>query len=257
MGGKHPEGHKLRLREMEFPEKHPARRSAMESSGGAFKKVTSHHRRYAMMIIIIVSFLPNIGLSYKEYDEQRILPDAMVINVTDNEVVAFKANTQPSAIELSLGEQVKSMQTSGLVGSVVTSDRMLAISSEAFAWVSMPLGINEESADSYLSVNLALFITMERVMIFDSALNSFAIFDIPVGENIVAQSVQPDVAVFITLERAIGYASGNADFREFSFSAGEIFRDLEVSSGLFSVNTSNRVLLFQIPSSDWVERTLP
>ncbi|MBM9605307.1 hypothetical protein [Desulfopila inferna] len=215
--------------------------------------------RLAVASVFIISSISDACSSNDRkdrYDEQSLL-DAVEINVTDSSIVALKAGAQPRTMELSLGEEIRSVRTEGQVGGVVTSERLLAIASEPFAWLSMPLTLIEDSVESYLSVNLVLFITEERSLVFDGTLNSFFVFDVALGERTAAQEVIADIAVFTTMERAVGYAAGNPDFEEFSFSAGEIFRELEVSAGMVSVITSDRSLSFQAPSGGWVERELP
>ncbi len=230
----------------------------MKLSGKALQLVV---REYLLLVVGTVIVISPVSGAYSSndgnlYNEQPLL-DALEINVTDSSVVALKAGAQPRVMELSLGEQIRSVRTEGQVCGVVTSERMLAISSEPFTWLSMPLTLAEVSAESYLSTNLVLFITAERSLVFDGTLNRFSVYDVAFGERTAAQTVIPDIAVFTTMERAVGYAAGNPDFEEFPFSAGEIFRRLEVSVGMVSVITSDRTLFFQAPAGEWMERERP
>jgi hypothetical protein len=81
------------------------------------------------------------------------------------------------------------------------------------------------------------------------------VYDIPFGETPVAQVVVPEVAVIVTMEQAIGYAAGSGVFRISEFQVGETFREIEVSLNLISVITSERTLLFQRTTAQWMERT--
>ncbi len=247
----------------------------MHSSVKVFQKqtITCHLFRLVILVVILVTCLPANCFSYDTYgeghddyprwyggygerhDEYAIgIKDAIEINPTAKGVVALKAGSQPREIELSLDEQIRSIRTNGLVGDVITTDRILAISSQDFTWYSMPLELDEEWTESYLSSNLVLFISHSRAITFDSTLNRFITYDFPLGEKAVDQRVQPDIAVFVTLDRAVGYAAGSGEFKEKSFSAGEIFRDIEISTDLIAVVTSERILNFQASQGDWVEQ---
>jgi hypothetical protein len=69
-------------------------------------------------------------------------------------------------MELRMGETVREVQSLGVVGTAVTSDRMLAISADSFQWHSLSLEFSEKSADSYISEYLGLFVTMKRCAVF-------------------------------------------------------------------------------------------
>jgi hypothetical protein len=191
------------------------------------------------------------------YDERRSVIDAIQITATHDQVVALNADGESRALTMKAGELVRSVQTFGEVGAVVTSDRMLAISSAAFEWHTLQLTAKEVAAEAYVSELLVLFITHERAVVFDGLLNRMITTALPIGENVIDQRVEQEAAVAVTLRRAVGYAAGSAEFHEQTFRAGEIFRAMTTSAGLISVDTSSRVLLFSASESTWSEQRPP
>jgi len=209
--------------------------------------------RLLAMALIVFFGIP--GISAERYAEGRD-EDALHITASHDHVIALKVDASRE-FELRAGELVRSVQVFGNVGGVVTSDRMLAISADAFEWQSMSLQAKEVAAEAYLSEQLILFITHERIMAYDATLNSFISLNLAVGQNVVNQRVEREAAVAVTLRRAIGYAAGSAMFIEYGFNAGETFRDLQAAGGLLSVTTSTRTLLFQASTAEWREQALP
>lgn len=217
-----------------------------------------------MLAMLVVVAMPIVCLSYNGYGDDRYggnpyreppVRGAIQITLANDNIVASQAESAPQQIELLPGETVRDVQVRGRVGAVATSERMLAISTERFNWSSLELNPGETTSDSYLSENIVLFVTMERGIVFDSELNRFVVFDVPVGERIAAQAVYADVAVFVTLDRTIGYRIDTGNLVELPFSPGEFFNTLGITAGLISVKTSERVLLFQGPSAQWIEWT--
>jgi hypothetical protein len=213
-----------------------------------------------LLAVVVIGLMPEIGGGYNDIGGNKNIYGEPVravleINATENVVAAYKSDAQPRLMELRMGETVREVQSLGVVGTAVTSDRMLAISADSFQWHSLSLEFGEKSADSYISEYLGLFVTMKRCAVFDTDLDGFYVYDIPFGETPVAQVVVPEVAVIVTMEQAIGYAAGSGVFRISEFQVGETFREIEVSLNLISVITSERTLLFQRTTAQWMERT--
>lgn len=219
----------------------------------------------AVLALLVMVSLPAISFGDNGYGDRRYgggsvrLPqirDAIEIRVNGDDIVAFLAGAPPQQIELSPGETVRSVQTGRQVGAVVTSDRMLAISTETLEWHSLSLEPGETVAGNNAAAYIALVVTSERGVVFDPALDRFEEFDIPLGEDIIDRVVLADVAVFATSDRTVGYRSAAGDFREVSFSTGELFRGLKIlAAGLVSVVTSDRALLFQGSSPEGMQWT--
>ncbi len=217
--------------------------------------------RWLLCFLIVFSFglMPEIGRGYNDIGDDRNsyrepVRSVLEINATENVVAAYKSNEQPRLMELRLGETVRTIQSLGVIGTAVTSDRMLAISADSFQWHSLSLELEEETADSYISEYLGLFVTMNRCAVFDADLDGFYVYDIPFGQTPVAQEVVPELAVIVTMEQAIGYAAGSGVFRVSEFQFGETFRKIEVSRNLISIITSERTLLFLGSTAQWMER---
>jgi hypothetical protein len=209
-----------------------------------------------LLFIALLAGMPETAVTSDSYDERGTF-DAIRIIAAHDRVDAFSTDGMTRGFVLRAGEQVRSVQALGTVGAVVTSDRMLAISADAFEWQSIQLQAKEVAAEAYLSEALVLFVTHERILSFDGTLNRFVIESLPVGENVVDQRVEFEAAAAVTLRRVFGYAAGSAKFSDFSFRAGETFRELEASGGWITVTTSSRILLFQAHAGDWEEQALP
>ncbi|MGB3209946.1 MAG: hypothetical protein WBB19_04485 [Desulforhopalus sp.] len=211
------------------------------------------------LCVVVTGLMPEVGGGYTDIGEDRNINSEPVlavleINATENVVAAYKSNAQPRLIELRVGETVRGVKNLGVVGTAVTSERMLAISADSFQWHSLPLEFGEESANSYISQNLGLFVTMNRCVIFDADLDGFYVYDIPFGQTPVAQEVVPKLAVIVTMEQAIGYDAGSGVFQVSEFQIGETSREIEASVNMISVVTSERTLLFQGTTGRWMER---
>lgn len=206
-------------------------------------------RLFLLAIVLSALGLPATGVAQNGYYQPGI-ENGLQIYATSDRVFAFKPG-QTRTIKLYVGEVVRSVRAFGMVGGVVTSERLLAIAAEPFEWITMSRGLSEGSAEIHISEILILFVTLQRAIAFDSILSRFVVYHLPLGEYAVAQRVDYNVAAIATLYRAVGYAAGSADFKASAFAAGEIFRRMEVSFGLISVITSDHIFLFQAYPPEW------
>jgi hypothetical protein len=198
------------------------------------------------------------GNDSNEYTEEyQIIEDAVQIQILDDEAVAFRSFRPTVSIELKLTEQVRDVRIRGLVGVVVTSSRLLAVSKTSSDWVVLPLNLTEKSADVYLSEKLVLAITEDRAIVFDSKRHRFESYDTPLGEQVIEQEVARNVAVFATGKRAAAYGLGRGDFKDISFGLDAVFRSLNASGSLATVQTSDSVLAFQAKEGVWLKRSRP
>jgi hypothetical protein len=206
------------------------------------------------ILATMVLCLPEVGLGQALYRQRRV-PDQIQIKALENQIIAFRAD-ETRTVALEVGEVVRSFRVFGMVGGVLTSDRILAISVQNFEWEAEPLELDEESPDMRASEKMIFFVSQTRAMIFDGEPGRFVSFDLPIGENFLAQRVGNNVAVAVTMKRAVGFASGNLFFEDFSFTTGEIFRSIHQSVGMISVETSDRILSYA-SGAEWTVRSLP
>lgn len=190
--------------------------------------------------------------TYGPYGRSRV-PDQIQINATEERIVAFMAGAEELTVDLNAGEIVRDSGVRGSVGGVVTSDRVMAISSQAFAWRIQDLDAGEQSPDMLTSERLILFVNPKWVRAFDGEAGRLVSIDLPVGDDILDRYLVTDVAVVVTLYMALGFAVGDTAFVPLSLDTGEIFRRLKPSAGMISVVTSNRVASYT-SGAEWVER---
>jgi hypothetical protein len=211
-----------------------------------------------LLVTLVYVGMPVAGFGSDGYTEEyQFIEDAVQIQVLDDRAIAFRSSRAPVSIDLKLTEQVHDIRTRGLVGIVITSTRLLAVSKTSDDWIVQPLGLTENAADVYVSEKLVLAITEDRAIVFDGILDRFVSFDNPLGEQVIEQEAARNVAVFATAKRAAAYASGSGFFKEIPFKLGANFRSLEASAGLAVVQTSDRVLAFQARDGIWVTRSRP
>ena len=204
----------------------------------------------ALLVAAIIIGAPRRGEVNADYRRQPSESDVR-ISVVNRQLVALSTTHSAHSIELMPGEYVRSILSAGKVGGVVTSNRLLAISADAFQWNVEALAIDESSAQASISDQLVLFVTQKRSLVFDGLLNRLIIFALPLGEHVVARRTEQDVAVIATMKQAAGYALGRGAFAEIRFEAGEVLHGLKAAQGLVSIRTSSRVLVFQVSGSGW------
>jgi hypothetical protein len=179
------------------------------------------------------------------------------IRIAADEIVAVRNRLPAAAVELEFDESVLIDRIRGRVGAVLTNLRFLAISTRSPDWLELVLDIKEAfSGTVNLSERMGLLLTADRATGFDEGARALVTYDMPLGEEVRARDTARDVVAFATARRAVVMVRGDGRFRSIEFEVAETFRGLAVTTGLVSVETSERLLTFKTSSKTWSTRPL-
>jgi hypothetical protein len=135
---------------------------------------------------------------------------------------------------------------------------MLAAAPGSGSWQSERYRLRETPQQSaWISQTLSLVVTGQRAAAFlvpgpDSA-GSWIVQNLGPNENVLSVRVGPATAVVVTDRRALGIGEGGGFF-EIPVRLGEQIESVSALSGIATVTTSQRTLVFKGPSGTWSER---
>ncbi len=187
---------------------------------------------------------------------RALVSEAIDIQVLDDKLLAIVEGESILEETLKLDEEVLSKKTRGLVGLVVTTDRLLAVSTFTSNWIDEPLKLKEvddKRPQAFISDFLILVVTVDRLLGFDSGGNNWVTADIPLYDRVIRAEIDRRVAVVVTTERAFGFAVDNAFFDPIKFRKGEEILSVQTSPFNINILTNRRLLVFKAATGVWQE----
>ena len=187
-----------------------------------------------------------------------VLEDAIAVEILDREVVAFDlVGSGRLSTRLQKGEQVLFRGARGRVAVVLTTDRILGATPASSSWQVENYRVSEHPvAHAEISQSLAVVLTSQRALALFGTGN-WTEESLGPRETVVDVTVGPGTAVVITNRRALGVSAQTGGFFEAKLRLDEQIEAVNAISGLATVTTSERTLLFKGPSGLWIEHTRP
>lgn len=193
-------------------------------------------------------------------DEDRIpLGDLLEIVVLEEkrELLAIDAEGGgASSLRLRIGERVLWRGTEGLLGVVLTDERVLGVATGSASWQEL----DYERGESFASVRVelgdrvALVWTPARALGFVGTTSRFSEARLGPREEIVRTGIGANVAVIVTDRRALGLSPRAGGFFPIRMQLREEVASVEAGANLATVRTDDRILVFRGPTGTWEER---
>jgi hypothetical protein len=187
-----------------------------------------------------------------------VLEDAIAVEILDREVIAFDlTGSGRLSTRLEKGEQVLFQGARGRVAVVLTTNRILGATPASSSWQVESYRIAEDPvAHAELSQSLAVVLTSQRALALFGTGN-WTEQSLGPRETVVDVTVGPGTAVVVTNRRALGVSAQTGGFFEAKLRLDEDIEAVNAISGLATVTTSERTLLFKGPSGLWTEQSRP
>jgi hypothetical protein len=210
-----------------------------------------------------LSLLLAVGIASSSAHAQRTrldrdevpLGDLIEIVVLDDELLAVDAEGGgTSTVRRRLGERILWVSTRGLLGVVITDERVLAIATRG-NWQEVVYERGEAPpAGAQLGDRVALVMMRQRALGFLSTPNRFVEYRLGPQEDLRALRIGANVAVVVTDREALGLSPAAGGFFSIRLQLREKIGEVVARSNLATVHTDRRVLVFRSPTGTWAER---
>ena len=208
-----------------------------------------------LLFAVGIAFLPAQAQRTRFGRDQVPLGDLIEIAVLDDELVAFDAEGGgTSIVRKRLGERILWVATRGLLGVVITDERVLAIATRG-SWQEVDYERNESPpAGAHLGDRVALVMMRQRALGFLGSVNRFVESRFGPQEDLRALRVGANVAVVVTDREALGLSPDAGGFFPIRLHLKEQIEDVVARSNLATVNTNRRILVFRSPTGTWADK---
>ncbi len=181
------------------------------------------------------------------------LADILEILELDRQLLAVDARTGGElAISLRLGERVLWKTSRGLLGMVLTDQRVLAAAVASGSWQEADLQLGElVPGHAKLGDRVGLLLTSRRVIGFNGESRNLLESSLGLRERVLATAVGRNVAIVVTDRRALGLSPTVGGFFDTPVQLGETVERIEAESNLATVTTARRLLIFRTPTGTW------
>jgi len=207
-------------------------------------------------LILLLACAPGPASARSPRSDQLPLGELIEIVVLEDEILAVDAEGGgTSTIRRLLGEQVLWVGTRGVVGVVLTDERVLAIATRSASWREAPYERGEMPAQAAeLGDRVALVALPQRVLGFVGSAGRFAEVRLGPREDLLALRVGANVAVVVTEREAYGLSPDAGGFFPIRLQLRERLEDVVARDNLATVQTDQRLLVFRAPTGTWAER---
>jgi len=212
---------------------------------------------YTMTLLLAIAWLPGWASAQQTRPDADQLPlgELIEIVVLENEILAVDAQSGSSTVRRRLGEQVLWTDTRGLLGMVVTSERVLGIATRSGSWQEVVYERGEPPPrGAHLGDRVALVVLPQRVLGFLGTASRFVEARLGPQEDLRALRVGANVAVVVTDREALGLSPEAGGFFPIRLQLKEEIGEVVARSNLATVHTNQRVLVFRSPTGTWAER---
>jgi len=181
----------------------------------------------------------------------------IVVLEDERELLAVDAEGGGSStLRLRLDERVLWRDTRGLLGVVLTDERILAVATRSASWQEEDFSQGEDagSVSVGLGDRVALFWTPRRVLGFVGTTSRFSEVRLGPREEIVRTATGANVAVAVTDRRSLGLSPRAGGFFPIRMQLRERLASVDAGSNLVTIRTDARILVFRGPTGTWEER---
>lgn len=192
-------------------------------------------------------------------DDQLPLGELLEIVVLDEkrQLLAIDAEGGgTSTLRLRLGERVLWSDTQGLLGIVLTDERILGVATRSASWQEEDYERGEDAGSVRVDLGdrVALVWTPARVLGFVGTTSRFSEARLGPREEIARTATGANVAVAVTGRRSLGLSPRVGGFFSIRMQLRETLSSVEAGSNLATVRTDERILVFRGPTGTWEER---
>jgi hypothetical protein len=186
------------------------------------------------------------------------LADVIEILLLDRQLIAVDARGGGQTVApLRRAEQVLWTGARGVVGVVMTNERLLAVSADSAAWQETGWQRGEAPPDgALLGERVALIVTTRRAIGFDGGSGNLVESVLGPRERLLERRVGENVAVVVTDRRALGLSPFAGGFFEVKLDLGDPVKEVAAHANLVTLTTDHRLLIFRAPTGSWEERRL-
>ena len=208
-----------------------------------------------LLLVAVISSGPAHAQRTRLDRDEVPLGDLIEIVVLDDELLAVDAEGGgTSTIRRRLGERILWVATRGLLGVVLTDERVLAIGTRG-SWQAVEYERGESAPPgAHLGDRVALVMMRQRALGFLGTSNRFVESRLGPNEDLRALRVGANVAVVVTDREALGLSPDAGGFFPIRLQLKERIEDVVARHNLATVNTDRRVLVFRAPTGTWAER---
>ena len=183
------------------------------------------------------------------------LTDLLEIELIDRQAVALYANGGQVSERLRLNEKVLWSGSRGVVGVVITNERILAVATQLASWQESRYELAEPPPGSaLLGDRVALLITSKRARGFSANTGELVEYRLGPRERVQSVRVGENVGVVLTDRKALGFSPFVGGFAAKDLQLRERIESVETKSALATVRTNRRLLVFRSPTGAWSER---
>lgn len=191
--------------------------------------------------------------------DQLPLGDLLEIVVLEDERELLAIDAEgggTSTLRLRLGERVLWRDTRGLLGIVLTDERILGIATRSASWQEVDYARGEDAASVRVDLGdrVALVWTPRRVLGFVGTTSRFSEVSLGPQEELVHTATGANVAVAVTDRRSLGLSPRAGGFFPVRMQLRERLSSVEAGSNLATIRTDTRILVFRGPTGTWEER---
>jgi hypothetical protein len=211
--------------------------------------------RLLLLTLLFLLLGPGPASAQRVRRDQLPLGELIEIVVLEDELLAVDAEGGgTSTVRRRLGERVLWVGTRGLVGVVITDERVLAIATRS-SWQEAPYERSEPPArEADLGDRVALVALPKRVLGFVGSMGRFAEVRLGPRENLQALRVGANVGVVVTEREAWGLSPDAGGFFPIRLQLREKLEEVVARDNLATVHTDQRILVFRSPTGTWAER---
>ncbi len=216
-------------------------------------------RRHSLLPLTLSLFFalaPGMAAGQLTRPDQVPLGDLIEILVLENVFIAVDAEAGgTSTVERLIGERVLWTGTRGLVGVIVTDERVLAIATRSSSWQEVAYQPGEKPPNTaHLGDRVALVVLPQRTLGFVGPLSRFTEVRLGPQEDLQSLSVGANVAVVVTNRSALGLSPDAGGFFPIRLQLREKIEDVVTRTNVATIHTDQRVLVFRGPTGTWAER---
>jgi hypothetical protein len=204
----------------------------------------------------MLALAPQVARAQTARPDQFPLGDLVEILVLENVFIAVDAEAGgTSTVERLLGERVLWTGTRGLVGVILTDERVLAIATRSSTWQEVNYRPGETPAqNAHLGDRLAVVVLPQRTLGFVGPLSRFTELRLGPQEDLRMLSVGANVAVLVTNRSALGLSPDAGGFFPIELQLREKIEQVVTRTNVATIHTDQRVLIFRGPTGTWSVR---
>ena len=209
----------------------------------------------APLAALLLACLLTAGPALSQQVGSVPLNDLLEVTFLGRDVVALDGNGGQVTVRLNLSETVLWSGSRGIVGVVLTDERMLAVATGSAVWQEERYLRNEvRPLNALLGDRVALITTPRRVLGFSGTTRSVVEYRLTPRQVVRSVHVGENVGVVVTDRNALGLSPQTGGFSETKLQLRERLESVDTRSTLATVRTNRRLLVFRAPSGTWSER---